>query len=123
MFSAAHGQPLNLMQQHLQWQRQQHRQYSSRAAAPSSKDLADILKLQLLQDKSADDVEHIWMAVRRKSSYFDNHQIHSMPCDVTRTCCCWCCRSKQPCSSLQGSRVQFWGSMHQRREQLQCLAR
>jgi hypothetical protein len=71
--SAAQSQPLHLLQQHLQWQRQ-HRQYSSRAAAPSSKDLADVMKLQLLQDKSADDVEHIWMAVRRKSnSYFDHY--------------------------------------------------
>lgn len=45
--------------------RQQHHGYSSgpAAIAPSSKHLGDILKLDLLKDKTADEVEHIWMAV------------------------------------------------------------
>lgn len=45
------------------------RQYSIHAAAvPSSRDLADILKMQLLQDKTADEVEHIWMSHHESSS-------------------------------------------------------
>lgn len=70
LYSLHHPQPPSQQQQQQKGQLhcQQHRRYSGRAAAPSSKDLADILKLQLLQGKTADDVELIWMQVSHHTS-------------------------------------------------------
>lgn len=70
LYSLHHPQPPSQQQQQQKGQLhcQQHRRYSGRAAAPSSKDLADILKLQLLQGKTADDVELIWMQHHEASS-------------------------------------------------------
>lgn len=49
----------------VQHTRQQQSGYSSdsAASAPSSKHLRDVLRLDLLQDKTADEVEHIWLTV------------------------------------------------------------
>lgn len=90
---------------HHQQQQQQnlYQQSSGFCSSSSSKQLSDILKIDLLQHKTADDIEDIWLSVGVNSEAWalvkTSHSVaqppaaapttHTPPTIIPSLCCCW----------------------------------